>query len=157
MSSLLPPGSCLQFFIAHRVQQSQCSSIFHRVLLTHALALSASQLGTRKSPSKFIRVCTRRGLELTKLTYARLEDNLIRHRRDRYIIYHLRTSSSSFSRPITVAQIWGGSLCRLFCSPSHYGTCLKLYHEKTSALCSLVDSHRIPPIICYRFVCFFVS
>ena len=28
-------------FIAHRVQQSHCSSIFHRVLLTHALALSA--------------------------------------------------------------------------------------------------------------------
>ena len=29
-------------FIAHKVQQSHCSSIFHRVLLTHALALSAS-------------------------------------------------------------------------------------------------------------------
>ena len=27
-----------------------------------------------------------RGLELTKLTYTRLEDNLIRHRGDRYII-----------------------------------------------------------------------
>ena len=26
------------------------------------------------------------GLELTKLTYTRLEDNLIRHRGDRYII-----------------------------------------------------------------------
>ena len=32
-SSLLPPGSCLQFLIARtRVQQSHCSSIFHRVL-----------------------------------------------------------------------------------------------------------------------------
>ena len=41
VSSLLPPGSCLHFFIAHRVQQSHCSSIFHLVLLlTHALALS---------------------------------------------------------------------------------------------------------------------
>ena len=30
-------------FIAHRVQQSHCSSIFHRVLLTHALAVSARQ------------------------------------------------------------------------------------------------------------------
>ena len=30
-------------FIAHRVQQSHCSSIFHRALLTHALALSTSQ------------------------------------------------------------------------------------------------------------------
>ena len=32
----LPPGSCLQFFIAHRFQQSHCSSIFHRALLTHS-------------------------------------------------------------------------------------------------------------------------
>ena len=29
-------------FIAHKVQQSHCSSIFHQVLLIHALALSAS-------------------------------------------------------------------------------------------------------------------
>ena len=29
--------------IAHRVQQSHCSSIFHRVSLTHALAFSASK------------------------------------------------------------------------------------------------------------------
>ena len=28
VSSLLPPGPWLQFFIAHRVQQSHCSSIF---------------------------------------------------------------------------------------------------------------------------------
>ena len=38
-------------FIAHGVQQSHCSSIFHRVLLTHALALSASQfVHKKKSP-----------------------------------------------------------------------------------------------------------
>ena len=41
VSSLLPPGFLPSIFIAHRVQQSHCSSIFHRVLLTHALALSA--------------------------------------------------------------------------------------------------------------------
>ena len=34
-------------FIAHRVQQSHRSSIVHRVLLTHALALSARQLCAR--------------------------------------------------------------------------------------------------------------
>ena len=36
-------------FIAHtsRVQQAHCSSIVHRVLLTHALALSARQLCAR--------------------------------------------------------------------------------------------------------------
>ena len=28
VSSLLPPGTCLQFFVAHRVQYSHCSSIF---------------------------------------------------------------------------------------------------------------------------------
>ena len=44
VSSLPPPGSCLQFLSRiYRVQQSHCSSIFHRVLLTHALARSASQ------------------------------------------------------------------------------------------------------------------
>ena len=38
-------------FIAHRVQQSRCSSIFHRELLIHALALSASQfVRKKKSP-----------------------------------------------------------------------------------------------------------
>ena len=56
------------------------------MLLTHALALSASQL-VRKKKSQ--RICTSMhsaGLELTKLTYTRLEDNLIRHRGDRYMI-----------------------------------------------------------------------
>ena len=73
------------FFIAHEVQQSHCSSILHRVLLTHALALSASQFVHKK---KSLRISTSNmhsgGLELTKLTYTRLEDYLIRHRGDRY-------------------------------------------------------------------------
>ena len=47
------------------------------------------------------------GLELTKLTYTRLEDNLIRHRGDRYITHRsykewtdggVRWLSSSSSR-----------------------------------------------------------
>ena len=51
-----------QFFIAHRrVQQSHCSSIFHRVLLTHALALSARQFVHKKKSQRNFRVCTRRG------------------------------------------------------------------------------------------------
>ena len=74
-------------FIAHRVQQSHCSSIFNRVLLTHALALSASQfvhkkMHKKKSKRIYMRMHSA-GLELTKLTYTRLEDNLIRHRGDR--------------------------------------------------------------------------
>ena len=69
-------------FIAHRVQQSHCSSIFHRVLLlTQTLALSAQvNLCTIKNANEFIRVCTRRGSNSRKLTYTRLEDNLICHR-----------------------------------------------------------------------------
>ena len=75
-----PPGSC---FIAHRVQQSHSSSIFHRVLLTHALALSASQFVHEKKSQRIYSNMHSAGLELTKLTYTRLEDNLIRHRGDR--------------------------------------------------------------------------
>ena len=32
-----PPVLAFNIFIAHRVQQSHCSSIFHRVLPTHAV------------------------------------------------------------------------------------------------------------------------
>ena len=70
-------------FIAHRVQQSRCSSSFHRVLLSHALAFSASQfVHKKKSPRIYTRMHSG-GFELTKLTYTRLEDNLIRHLGDR--------------------------------------------------------------------------
>ena len=65
-----PPRFLPSIFFAHRVQQSHCSSILHRVLLTHALALSASQFVHKK---KSQRIYTSRmhsaGLELTKLTY----------------------------------------------------------------------------------------
>ena len=48
-------------FIAHRVQQSHCSSIFHRVLLTHARLLSASHIVYKKrhySASTALARCT---------------------------------------------------------------------------------------------------
>ena len=70
-------------FFAHRAQQFHCSSIIHRVLLTHALAFSASQFVHKK---KFPRTYTSMhswGFELTKLTYTRLEDNLLRYWGDR--------------------------------------------------------------------------
>ena len=70
-------------FIARRVQQSHCSSIFHRVLLTHALALSATQFVHKKKSQRIYTSMHSAGLELTKLTYTRLEVNLIRHRGDR--------------------------------------------------------------------------
>ena len=75
-------------FIAHRVQQSHCSSIFHRVLLTHALLLFASQFVHKKKSQRIHTSVHSAGLELTKLTYTRLENNLIRHRGDRPMWYH---------------------------------------------------------------------
>ena len=78
-----PPRFLPLIFIAHGVQQSHCSSIFHRVLLTHALALSASQFVHKKKSQRIHTSMHSAGLELTKLTYTRLENNLIRHRGDR--------------------------------------------------------------------------
>ena len=78
-----PPRFLPSIIIAHRVQQYHCSSIFHRVLLTHALALSASQFVRKKKSPRIYTSMHSGGFELTKLTYTRLEDNLIRHRGDR--------------------------------------------------------------------------
>ena len=55
-------------FIAHRVQQSHCSSIFRRVLPTHALAHSASQFVPKKKSQQIYTSMHSAGLELTKLT-----------------------------------------------------------------------------------------
>ena len=52
LSSLLPPRFLPSIFIAHRVQQSHCSSNFDRVLLTHALALSGSQFVHKKKSQR---------------------------------------------------------------------------------------------------------
>ena len=95
---LSPPRFLPSSFIAHRFQQSHCSSIFRRVLLTHALALSASQLVHKiKSPNDFFRVCTRGDSNSRTDPYQRLEDSLIRHRGDHlyrkakgiFIVLHL--------------------------------------------------------------------
>ena len=83
-----PPRFLPSIFIAHRIQQFHCSSIFHRVLLTHALALSASQFVHKKKSQRIYTSMHSAGLELTKLTYTGLEDNLIRHRGDRLTILH---------------------------------------------------------------------
>ena len=78
-----PPRLLPSILIAHRVQQSHCSSTFHLVLLTHALALSARQfVGKKKSPRIYTSMHSR-GVEITELNYTRLEDNLTRHRGDR--------------------------------------------------------------------------
>ena len=86
---LSPPRFLPSIFIAHRVQQSHCSSIFHRVLLTHAPTLSASQFVHKKKSQRIYTRMHSAGIELTKLTYTRLKDNLIRHRGNRSIYWNL--------------------------------------------------------------------
>ena len=124
-----PPRFLPSIFIAHRVQHSHCSSMFHRVLLTHALALFASQFGHKKKSQRIYTSMHSAGLELTKLTYNRLDDNLIRHRGDRY-----------------VTQTPGHSLGRLFSPiPTLPHAPSSLSREETTAFCSLVHYHRIAP------------
>ena len=74
-----PPRFLPSIFIAHRVQQSHRSSIFHRGLLTHALAFSASQFVRKRTSPRIYTSIHSGGFELTKMTYTRLEDNLIRY------------------------------------------------------------------------------
>ena len=93
-----PPRFLFSIFIAHRVQRSHCSSIFHRVLLTHALALSASQFVHKKKSQRIYTSMHSAGLKLTKLTYARLEDNLIRHRGDRSLVSSPDPATTDLSR-----------------------------------------------------------
>ena len=90
-----PPVLSPSVFIAHRVQQPHCSSIFHRMLLTHALALSASQFVHKKKSQRIFSSMHSAKLELTKLTYyGRLEDNnLIRHRGDRILFDYVDTNT----------------------------------------------------------------
>ena len=50
------------------------------MLLTHAFALSASQIVHNKKSPRIYASMHSGGLELTKLTNSRREDNLLRHR-----------------------------------------------------------------------------
>ena len=50
------------------------------MLLTHALALSANQFVRKKKSPRIYTSMHSGGFELMKLSYTRLEDNLIRHR-----------------------------------------------------------------------------
>ena len=72
-----------------------CSSSFHRVLLTHAPALYASQFVRKKKSPRYYTSMHSAGFELTKLTYTRLKDNLIRHRGDRKHWQHGHSETNS--------------------------------------------------------------
>ena len=63
VTSHLPPGTCLQFL--SRIGFSiRTARRFHRMLLTHALALSANQFFARKSPYEYVNSVR---IELAKL------------------------------------------------------------------------------------------
>ena len=111
-----PPRFLPSFFIAHRVHQSHCSSIVHRMLLTHALALSASQFVHKKKAQQIYTSMHSAGLELTKLTYTRLEDNLIRHRGDRYNVLYVCVSVSNLFCLCESTR----SFCNRLSAPHHY-------------------------------------
>ena len=114
------PRFLRSFFIAHRVQQSHCSSFFHRVLLTHALALSASLFGHKKKSQRIYTSMHSAGLELTKLAYTRLEDNLYTTGATGEIISHSRgrphrcgkCGASRWSRAGPPHHKWHGGTAR---------------------------------------------
>ena len=98
VSSLSPPGSCLQFLSRiDCVQQSHCSSIVHRELLTHALTLSASHLCTRKDPTNiYVCMCALGATDGYTYTYTRTWNT-----RDRSITHSFRkwvSTKSSISQ-----------------------------------------------------------
>ena len=85
------------------------------------------------------------GLELTKLTYARLEDNLIRHRGDRFLVYYMVTPVTKLYHYILtvrytkdIGQIISG-LYRSSDTSDHYFT----DHGLFSRICIICSScHR---------------
>ena len=67
------------------------------MLLTHALALSASQFVDKKKSLRIDTSMHSGGLELTQLTYSRREDNLLHHPRPRHCMDSTQPPSS---RPV---------------------------------------------------------
>ena len=88
---LFPPGSCFQFLSRIGFSNPTARRFFTRVLLPHALALSASQLVYKRNSLRIYTSMHSGGLELTKLTYARLDDSLIRY----------ATGATGLTRPTT--------------------------------------------------------
>ena len=68
------------------------------MLLTHALALSASQFVLKKKSPRNYTSMHSWGFELTKLTYTGLEDNLIRLRGDRLVYGRVSMSARPVPR-----------------------------------------------------------
>ena len=147
-----PPRFLPSIFIAHRVQHSHCSSIFHRMLLTHALAHSASQSVHMKKSQRIYTSIHSAGLELTKLTYTRLEVNLIRHRRDRHVLsYTGLVLSVRFARScmlcFRVQHVWRLALRWLV-----YNV---ISHMRSYQVSAILQSRRCITATCIFFFFFF--
>ena len=82
--SLLSPCSCCQY-LSIKGFSNPTARRFLSIVLNHALALSASQFVHMKKSQRIYTSIHSAGLEPTQLTYARLEDNLIRYRGDWFI------------------------------------------------------------------------
>ena len=84
VSSLLPLGSCLHFRSRIGFSNPTARRFFIECCQLTLSRFPQVNLCTRKSPHEFIRVCMHSGeIELTKLIYTRLEDNLKGHQGDR--------------------------------------------------------------------------
>ena len=77
--SLPPPGYCLHFFLRIGFSTHWSSIFLSNVANSRSRAFRKSIGAQEKSREKIYEYALR-GFELTKLTYTRLEDNLIRHR-----------------------------------------------------------------------------
>eukprot|EP00904_Undaria_pinnatifida_P004167 jgi/Undpi1/13751/HiC_scaffold_9.g03404.m1 len=129
-----PPRFLPSIFMAHRVQQSHCSSFFIECLLTHALALSASQFVRKKKSPRIYTSMHSGEFELTKLTYTRLEDNLIRHRGDRLQPPRSCTYVQGF---LDFARKFNNDLCIIWRLP--------MYRSAQNDGCAAQTNHRPDP------------
>ena len=126
-------------FIAHRVQQSPCSSIFlSSVANSSSRAFRKSIYAQEKVPT-ILYVCHSGGLELTKLTFTRVEDNLIRHRGDRL----LRTYKVRFPAPQFDAKLSSSHQRRVMLAAGPR----KSSHEKRMwSSCAVREAHQVPVV-----------
>ena len=101
-----PPRFLPSTFIAQRVQQSHCPSIFYRMLLTYALALSASQtVHTKNSPR--IYMCTINSasyLVALLLAFILILDNQHNTQHTGYIIHVYNLPSVNRGVPLTISS-----------------------------------------------------
>ena len=89
VSSLLPPGMCLQFLSRIGLSIPTARRLSSNVANSRTFALSASQFVHKKKSLRIYSSITMGGLELTQLTYSRHEHNVLHHRRDRVTLTHL--------------------------------------------------------------------